>query len=291
MSKQEHGKKLREKFNLRAKPGQVIPYSQADKGLRKRMQKVMEPVRQAPESFEALMGYGTRPIAKLGRSVNRMLSLQLKFNDVATRVGKAFDDLRTGSGDPEIKATSSALEAEIGAIAIGAKPTMTQEQTVKMINDLHERMAKLAETTAPVLAEADMELRRLLDEARRIDRQRRDAAREIGIHMGAGEKLADKFENGFLKKAVRKANKHWTPKNKTHLKDIVSRADDFNDRASVLQFAREGSFIARTQMKQMRDFMKSQRQKIASFKNEYENVWKPMIEAASKPFTPKPPAP
>ena len=33
--KKEEGKNLREKFNLRAKPGQVIPYSQAEKPWRK----------------------------------------------------------------------------------------------------------------------------------------------------------------------------------------------------------------------------------------------------------------
>lgn len=275
MSKQH--KPLREKFNLRAKPGQVIPYSQADHELRGRMDKVMEPVSKAPHSFEELIGYGHRSLEKLGRAANRMVKVQEQFNAVSERVNKAVDALTAMPTEPAAAATGEAVQTHLEELAMGAKTTLSEEAAQKAIADLHKMLAQRAEQTLPVMLEAEKELRRLQHEARRADRQRRDAAREIGIHLGAGEQLSKKFEGHFLKHAVRKLHKNWSDDNKHHLKAVLHRTDDFKDRVTVLESSRSASFVAREQMKEIRKTIQEQRQNVKAFVKEYEKTWKPLL--------------
>ena len=289
----EDGKNLREKFNLRAKPGQVIPYSQADDDLRDRMKTLMKPIKAAPDSFEALMGYGLAPLDKLGRVAIRLISVQEKFNPVADRFGAALNTLQNGPDDAEMKSIgqsiSDGLAKEHDDSLTEEEQDSLDEEQENLIDKLQLKMVTSIQKSVEELKATDKELEQLLDESRRVQRQRRDASREIGLHIGAAERLSEKFEGKFLKRAVKKFSRNWDLEGKQSLKDIFKRGEDFSDRVAMLEDARAASFLARNQLSQMRDTMQSQRTKIAEVLNEFENEWKPLLQSTSiNPFAPKP---
>ncbi len=95
--------------------------------------------------------------------------------------------------------------------------------------------------------------------------------------------MSKKFEGQFLRNAVRKLHKDWSDGNKHHLKAVLNRTDDFKDRVTVLEGSRAASFIARDHMKELRKTIQEQRQQVASFVNDYEKIWKPLLNSAPKP--------
>lgn len=213
--KKEDGKKLTEKFNLRARPGQVIPYSQADKPLRKRMKKTMARINEEPMAPQSVETFGWRPVAKLERSLRRT-------QDLAERYAQVHDSLQeVMSGILFGKAANDG----------GAENRATFGQAAK------ESVAKLEE---------------LQDEARRIDRQRRDAAREIGIHIGASEKLEDKFNGKYVRKPLAKFAKSGKPKDKEKLIEILLRGEDLLDRRIELKVDRLAAKVLKEDMREVR---------------------------------------
>lgn len=212
--KKEEGKKLREKFNLRARPGQVIPFSQADKPLRKRMKKTMAVIDEAPMDSQSVESFGWRPVAKLGRSANRT-------NDLAERYAQVHENLQD---------------------------VMTGILAGEVANDDAENRAALGKAAKESVAT----LESLKDEARRIDRQRRDAAREIGIHVGASEKLEEKFNGKFVRKPLVKFAKSGKPKDKAKLMEALTRGEDLLGRRFELTVDRMAANELKQDMREIR---------------------------------------
>lgn len=239
--KKEDGKKLSEKFNLRAKPGQVIPYSQADKPLRKRMKKAMSPLNEKPLDDKTIESYAWRPVAKLHRSAARTGSLRERYQKVRENFFSALGNLNTGN------------------------------------------MADIAKETLVTLD-------RLQNEARRIDRQRRDAAREIGIHVGAAEKISKKYNGKFVRKPLAKFAKKQDAKSRQKLLKALAAGEAFNDRASVLGAQRMIAKVLRHHMQGLRKEIRSQRNATAIIAEQIERVqgtleqsqqeWREVLKAA-----------
>lgn len=275
----------RETFNLRAKPGQVIPYSEADDELRARMKKSMAEIKEKPDSFEALIGYGSRPMAKMGRAANRMVRLQEKFNTVAQDMARELNALDASLKSLRADRFAQATVDVLNALAKPGKTLKANAPEIKAVQDGMRTLPALADkigTITTALENSNQQLDQLLDEARRINRQRRDAAREIGIAIGAGEKLSEKFENKFLKKAVKRAKKDWNEENKQRLKDIIKRGGQFKDRLAVLEAARAASTLARRQLGAVAGIIQDQRAKITEITEVSAKEWKAMLGAAGQ---------
>lgn len=251
--KKEDGKKLREKFNLRAKPGQVIPYTSADKPLRKRMKKVMEPINKAPFEAETVAMYGWRPVTKLERSARRTGDLRQRSLAVQDNFFDTIEAIKRGPLDKN--GTTS-----------------------------HETLGKIAKETL-------LTLEGLQDEARRIDRQRRDAAREIGIHVGAAVKLEQKFNGKFVRKPLAKFAKSGTPKAKEKLMTALQRGEDLRQTTSDLVNGRVAATTLKSYMRGLRTSIKDVHRLVEGLAEGFEKVensletsrqeWKKTLKASS----------
>jgi hypothetical protein len=142
------------KFNPRAKPGRVIVYSLADKGLRRRMNGVMKEISKAPDSFEAIITYGAAPLKKLGQTTNRMFSLQTRFN---AQVSAATASIR-------------ALEAPADVAAQVRLTLDTLQKSGAEIDALLKEAAKLARTRR----DATREINIFLGAAQEVSRRYAD---------------------------------------------------------------------------------------------------------------------
>ena len=277
--KKEEGK-LQKKFNLRAKPGQVIPYSQADDGLRDRMRVVMTPIDTAPHSFDALVNYGARPMAKFGRSSTRLLGVQKQLSDKVKDMNKALDNLDVDMKGIDIDGLSANIKTMLKSMTDIKAPAATPAaedafiaQVVKTVPAVLEKLEQLEITCEKFGQDIDV----IMKEASRVSRQRRDAAREMGIHIGTGEKLIGEYEAGYLVKACKKFEKNQSPENRERLAVILERGDNFKDQMNILQHSREQTFSARKHMRQIVDTMKQQRAIFANVAKTSATEWKAML--------------
>ena len=151
------------------------------------------------------------------------------------------------------------------------RPVAKLGRSAARTKSLRDRYHNVRDNLFDALSKADMEslgktaketlitLAELQDEARRIDRQRRDAAREIGIHVGASEKMEEKYNGKFVRKPLAKFAKKQNAKTRQKLLNALAAGEEFNDRASLLKSQRMVATTLKHYMRGIRDELKADR--------------------------------
>jgi hypothetical protein len=111
----------RESRQARTK-GKVVEYDDADKETKLAMDRIMDAIDRAPDSFEAIITYGNPPLKKLGEIGNEMIKVQGKFNAQVNVMASAMGKLETGlQGMNMEEFGKKAREAITGVLGTGVK--------------------------------------------------------------------------------------------------------------------------------------------------------------------------
>ena len=282
--------------------GGIIDFKDADEELRKEMLKVMDPIDKAPNSFEAIIGYGNAPLDKLGKVANEMIRVQTKFNNevnvMATAFGKLEDGIKDMNLDTFGEATRKALQGMAGAAGTGVKGVTKmvrgmwdtvsgakakRDEDEKVVKEMQEALPQMLEDLLKMVKNIENTEKGIVEvtrEAEKLGKARTEATRELGIYIGASKEVMRRYDEEYIPQAREYFQESGDPEDEIYLKEVLKRRDDFEDRILVLNGSRAASVIAAQQLMQMIETMEDQRKKIQDILRNGQNEWKAMLVAA-----------
>src|SRR5690606_27395153 len=201
----------------------VVDYVDADPELKAHMEKLMDPIDQAPDSFEAIITYGNAPLVRLGDIANDMIKIQGKFNDQVNVMSTALGKLETGLKDMDLdtfgEATRKLLKsmahgAGTGAKGIGkflsnvkdsltgAKAKRTEDEKVvrEMQDALPEMLYEMIKLVDNI-AKTEQGIKDVMKEAEKLGVARVEATREISVYLGAGKEVLRRYNEEYIAQA------------------------------------------------------------------------------------------
>jgi len=282
--------------------GKVVDYVDADPELKSYMEKLMEPIDNAPDSFESIITYGNAPLVKLGEIANDMIKIQGKFNDQVNVMSTALGKLETGLKDMDLdtfgEATRKLLKsmahgAGSGAKGIGkfltnvkdsltgAKAKRTEDEKVvrEMQDALPEMLYEMIKLVDNI-SKTEQGIKDVMKEAEKLGVARVEATREISVYLGAGKEVLRRYNEEYIPEANKDFEESGDPEDEIYMKSVLKRKEDFIDRITVLEGSRASSVVAAQQLRQMMETMEDQRKKIQDIMFNSQNEWKAMLAAA-----------
>lgn len=282
--------------------GKVVEYVDADPELKQEMEKIMEPIDRAPDSFEAIITYGNPPLDRLGKIANDMIKMQGKFNEQVNVMSAALGQLEGGLKNMNLDKFGEATQRALRSLASGTvKGAKGITKAVKNIWDgLTNKKAKMSEDEQLVremqdaLPEMLFEMIKLVDniskteegikevmkEAEKLGLARVEATREISVYLGASKEVLRRYNEEYIPEANKTFEESQDPEDEIYMKDVMKRKEDFIDRVTVLEGSRAASVIAAQQLRQMMETMEDQRKKIQDIMYNSQNEWKAMLASA-----------
>lgn len=280
----------------------VVEYADADAELKAEMDKVMDPIDRAPDSFEAIITYGHPPLEELGKIANSMIAVQSRFNDQVNVMASAMQQLQTGlkgmSLDKFADATKSMLKnltdagaktvgggfnigkKLVGAFTGGNKPkTDDQKLLDEMQNALPAMLSEMIRLVDDIDKTGDG-IKEVLKEAEKLGIARLNATRSLNVYLGASKEVLRRYNEVYIPEAQAEFEETADPETEMYLKDLIKRKDDFLDRIATLEGSRLQGVVAAQQLKQIMETMEDQLKKIEDIKHSSQNEWKAMLAAA-----------
>jgi uncharacterized protein YaaN involved in tellurite resistance len=283
--------------------GKVVDYVDADPELKAQMEKIMEPIDRAPNSFEAIITYGHPPLAELGVIANDMIRIQGKFNDQVNVMAGALDQLQNGMsgmnleklgenarkllkglGDATVKGAkggASMVKNFFDAITGKSKKKSSEED--KMIQEMQDALPEMLTEMLKLvhnIEETDKGIIQVMKEAEKLGAARVECTRQISVYLGASKEVLRRYNEEYIPEAEAQFKETADPDDEMFFKDVVKRKEDFIDRITVLEGSRTASVIAAQQLRQIIETMEDQRKKIQDIIFNSQNEWKAMLTAA-----------
>lgn len=280
----------------------VVDYADADAELKALMEKVMEPIDRAPDSFEAIITYGHPPLEELGKVANSMIAVQTRFNDQVNVMASAMQQLQTGmksmNFDKFADATKSMLKnltdagaktvsggfsigkKLVGAFTGGNKPK-TDDQ--KLLDEMQNALPAMLNEMIRLVDDIDKTgdgIKEVLKEAEKLGIARLEATRSLNVYLGASKEVLRRYNEVYIPEAQQSFEESADPEDEMYLKDLLKRKDDFLDRVATLEGSRLQGVVAAQQLKQIMETMEDQLKKIEDIKHSSQNEWKAMLAAA-----------
>lgn len=281
----------------------VVEYAEADTELKELMEKVMEPIDKAPDSFEAIITYGHAPLEELGKIANSMIAVQTRFNDQVNVMASAMDKLQAGMKgmnlDKFADATKSLLKnlsdagaktvgggfnlgkKLVGAFTKGGNKPKSDDQ--KLLDEMQNALPAMLNEMVSLVDNIDKTgagIRQVLKEAEKLGEARVRATRSINVYLGASKEVLRRYKEVYIPEAQANYEESSDPEDELYLKDLLKRQDDFLNRISVLEGSRLQGVIAAQQLKQIMETMEDQLKSIEDIKHNGQNEWKAMLAAA-----------
>jgi len=268
------------------------------------MEKVMEPIDRAPNSFEAIISYGHPPLAQLGVIANDMLKIQGKFNDQVNVMAGAFDKLQSGLAGMNLEKmgeNARKLLKGLGEVTVkgakgganlvknffnaltgkGKKKTTEEEKAIQEMQDALPEMLNEMLQLVYNIEETDKGIVQVMKEAHKLGEARVDCTRQISVYLGASKEVLRRYNEEYIPEAEEAFKQSGDPDDEMFLKDVVKRKEDFLDRITVLEGSRAASVLAAQQLRQIIETMEDQRKKIQDILFNSQNEWKAMLSAAA----------
>ena len=283
--------------------GKVVDYADADDTLKAMMEKIMDPIDKAPDSFEAIITYGHPPLRKLGDIANEMIKVQGKFNEQVNVMAGAMDKLQSGLSGMNLeklgentrallkslgevgvkgaKGGASLIKNFFNAITGKSKKKSTEEE--KMIKEMQEALPEmLGEMLKLVnnIEETDKGIVQVMKEAEKLGMARVECTREISVYLGASKEVLRRYNAEYIPNAETDFKESGDPDDEMYLKDVIKRKEQFINRKLVLEGSRAQSVIAAQQLKHIIEMMEDQRSKIQDIIYNSQNEWKAMLACA-----------
>jgi uncharacterized protein YaaN involved in tellurite resistance len=283
--------------------GKVIDYDQADDELKALMEKYMEQIDKAPNSFDAIINYGNPPLKKLGDLGNEMIRIQGRFNEQVNVMGNALDQLQNGMqgmnleklGENARKLLLSIADTTVkGAKGAGnlisrffksvsgknKKKTTDEEKLIKEMQDALPEMLKEMLKLMHTIEETDKGLIQVMAEATKLGMARVECTRDISIYLGAGKEVLRRYKEEYIPEARKQAEETADPEDQMYLEEVVKCQTRFINRLTILEGSRAQSVIQAQQLKQIIETMEDQREKNQDIIHNGQNEWKAMLATA-----------
>ncbi len=267
------------------------------------MDRIMDPIDRAPESFEAIITYGHPPLKKLGDIANDMMKVQGKFNEQVNIMSAAMEKMEAGMGGMNLEQMSKqAREAIMRGLKTGGKGAVGFGKTLKGIggaiigktgskkSEDDQFIADMQDALPEMLFEmirlvkdienTDKGIQEVMKEADKLGLARVEATREIGLYLGASKEVLRRYNEEYIPNAQKDFEESGDPEDQMLWEDIAKRKDDFLDRITILEGSRAQSVLAAQQLRQMVETMEDQRKKIQDIIFNSQNEWKAMLAAA-----------
>lgn len=286
----------------RRSKGLVIDYADADDDLKEEMERVMAPIGAAPDSFEAIITFGTQPLIKLGKIGEDLLKIQGSFDESINVVHDAWKELHGGANSLGLeKITKNARSALKGAAAAGAaagkgigkaigkawdvlsgaaKKRSEEEKAVREIQDAIPNLLKEMKKLVDRVLGTEQGLIQLTKEVEKLGIARVDATRELGVYLGAGKEVLKRYDEEYLFEARKDWEADPTPENEMYLNRVVSRKEDFIGQLNRLEQARASSVLGARQLERILKTVEEQRKQMADLRINTQNEWRAMLSAA-----------
>ncbi|MBI1216844.1 MAG: hypothetical protein GC185_13660 [Alphaproteobacteria bacterium] len=282
--------------------GRVIEYVDAEPDLKAEMEKLMDPIDKAPDSFEAIISYGNPPLDKLGKIANEMIKVQGKFNDQVNVMETAMGKLETGLKEMDLHKFGEATQKLLKGLAsgagktakgitgfgkslfeglTGAKAKRTEDE--KLVREMQDELPKMLYEMIQLvenIQQTENGIKEVMAEAEKLGYARVEATREISVYLGASKEVLRRYNEEYIPEANKEFEETGDPEAEIYMKDVMKRKEDFIDRITVLEGSRAASVIAAQQLRQIMETMEDQRKKIQDIIQNSQNEWKAMLAAA-----------
>lgn len=287
---------------VRRARGKVVEYVDADPELKAQMEKIMDPIDKAPDSFESIISYGNPPLARLGKIADDMIKVQGRFNDQVNVMATAMSQLENGLKNMDLHKFGEATQKLLKGLAsgtgkaakgvfgvgkslfeglTGAKAKRTEDE--KLVNEMQDELPKMLYQMISLvenIQKTDVGIKEVMKEAEKLGLARVEATREIGVYLGASKEVLRRYNEEYIPQAQEIFTESQDPEDELYLKDVMKRKEDFIDRITVLEGSRAASVIAAQQLRQIMETMEDQRKKIQDIMFNSQNEWKAMLAAA-----------
>lgn len=282
----------------------VVDYVDADSvpGLKEDMERCMEPVDRAPDSFEAIITYGHPPLEQLGKIANDMIRVQGKFNDQVNVMAGAMQKLENGMNNMNMGQFAEATKNMLKGLAEGTtkgakglgkgisgfwksltgsnKKATEDEKLIQQMQDQLPQMLFEMIKLVDDIAKTEAGIKQVMMEAEKLGLARVEATREINVYLGASKEVLRRFNEEYIPDAEKNFEESQDPEDELYLKDVLKRKEQFIGRITVLEGSRLQSINAAQQLKHMMDVMEDQRAKIQDILFNGQNEWKAMLAEA-----------
>lgn len=280
----------------------VVDYADADPELRALMDKVMDPIERAPDSFQAIITYGNPPLEDLGKIANQMIQVQARFNSQVNVMASAIDQLQSGLQGMNLDKFADATKALLSGMAnIGVKgakgsfklgkgildkftgASKKKGEDEKLVQEMQNALPSMLNEMIRLVDEitkTEEGIKEVMKEAEKLGIARLEATRSINVYLGAGKEVLRRYNEDYIPEAQADFDASADPEDEMFMKDILKRKDDFIDRLTVLEGSRAASVIAAQQLKQIMETMEDQLKKVQDIKYNSQNEWKAMLAAA-----------
>lgn len=282
----------------------VVDYADADSvpGLKEEMDRAIDPIDRAPDSFEAIITYGHPPLEQLGKIANDMIKVQGKFNDQVNVMATALDKLETGMKGMNLDKFGKVTKEMLQGLASGAGKAgrgigrgiknfwdsisganarrTEDEKLVKQMQDELPQMLFSMIKLVDDIAKTEAGIKEVMREAEKLGYARVEATRQINVYLGASKEVLKRYNEVYIKEAEEDFEETQDPEAEMRLKNIIKRKEQFIGRVAVLEGSRLQSINAAQQLKAMLDTMEDQRAKIQDILFNGQNEWKAMLAEA-----------
>ena len=287
---------------IRAARGKIISYIEADDEMKRRMNQLMKPIDDRPDSFEAIVGYGHPPLEQLGRIADQMIKVQGKFTEQVNVMAGALDKLESGmkgmnfdkfgenvrnmlsSFGGGVAKTGKGIGKGIKAVWEGItgtakKRTEDQKLVEQMQDQLPEMLAEMNRLVANI-KETRTGIELVIKEAEKLGQARVETTREIGVYLGAKDEVLRRYDEEYIPEAEGNFKETADPEDEIVFKNIVKRKEDFIGQVNLLEASRLQSVNAAKQLQIMIETMETQLKKVDSILNNEQHEWKALLAAA-----------
>lgn len=222
---------------------------------------------RAPDSFEAVVVYGTVPLAELGKISKEMLDIQNRFNDLVDNVGKTLES--------SLGPLSGMLDKSMDAATI--------KQGGKNLDAIRTEFENL-----------DADIKQIIKDAEKLGDRRTEATLQLREHIDASAKVLKRYNKKYILAVAKDYGKTENPADRVRLEDVIKRKEDFADRIAILEGTSVQSDVAAKQLDRIVATMEDQSKKMQDIINNSIPEWKAMLSAADTflksvgtPYVPK----
>lgn len=287
----------------RAKTHRVIDYQDADDELRAQMDRLIDPIDRAPDNFDLIISWGSKPQQDLKKVAKQILEASAKLNDAVRTVDIKMAEVERGFVESGIsgfmdafkmaksgtKAVAKGGASIIGRMfsavkeaATGASRKRTPEQ--EEIHNLVTRIPEMFQATVTLLSSLDQAEKGLIEVMKMADnlgRARINVVKDLNVYLGAAPEILRRYDDVYIKEAKEAFEESNDPEDENLLEKMMDSKEDFGRQLTSLESVRTDSLLAAQQLKKMIQNMKKQRAMIKQYREIRETVWLAGLSEAS----------
>ena len=233
-------------------------YAKATGDIKIEMEKAMDAIDRAPDSFEAVISFGTEPLQELGKVATDMTRLRSEIGRQVTAVCDILHNLERGLRDMKLETLGEDASKLLKRLAKDKISAKDEKAIASIIAQLPKKRDDLVQF-GKVVAITDVDIGEVLDVAEKVGQQRKAATIKLNVHLGAAQEVLRRYNEEYIPEAGKQFDASRDPEDELYLKNVLKRKEDFIYRLVILEGANAASVISAHQLTMLTRTLEEQR--------------------------------